>query len=71
MIDQGSWARGLVRSVDHPIYPLAIASRTPSSAATALEIGNEPQVAAAISGVIVVIPVYFIASRSAAFPPPG
>ncbi len=60
-IDQGSWRQGFVRSVDHPIYPMAIA------AAHGLMGGNDPrdwqiaaQVAAAISGVLLVIPVYLI-----------
>ena len=60
-IDHGSWTQGLVRSVDHPIYPMAIA------AVHRLLGGNDPhdwqtaaQVAAAISGVLLVIPVYLV-----------
>ena len=60
-IDHGSWTQGLVRSVDHPIYPMAIA------AMHRLLGGDEPrdwqtaaQVAAAISGVLLVIPVYLV-----------
>ena len=60
-IDHGSWTQGLVRSVDHPIYPMAIA------AVHRLLGGNEPrdwqtaaQVAAAISGVLLVIPIYLV-----------
>ena len=60
-IDQGSWRQGFVRSVDHPIYPMAIA------AVHRLIGGHDPrdwqmaaQVAAAISGVLLVIPVYLI-----------
>ena len=60
-IDQGSWRQGFVRSVDHPIYPMAIA------AVHRLLGGNDPrdwqtaaQVAAAISGVLLVIPVYLV-----------
>ena len=60
-IDQGSWRQGLLRSVDHPIYPMAIA------AVHRVLGGNDPrdwqmaaQTAAAISGVLLVIPVYLI-----------
>ena len=60
-IDHGSWTQGLVRSVDHPIYPMAIA------AVHRLLGGNGPrdwqtaaQVAAAISGVLLVIPIYLV-----------
>jgi Dolichyl-phosphate-mannose-protein mannosyltransferase len=58
-IDHGSWSQGLVHAVDHPIYPMAIA------AVHRLLGGNDPndwqtaaQVAAAISGVLLVIPIY-------------
>jgi hypothetical protein len=61
IIDHGSWAQGLVRSVDHPVYPMAIA------AVRRLLGGNDPrawqtaaQVAAAISGVLLVIPIYLV-----------
>jgi hypothetical protein len=60
-IDRGSWTQGLVRSVDHPIYPMAIA------AAHRVLGGNGPhdwqtaaQVASAISGVLLVIPIYLV-----------
>ena len=60
-IDQGSWTQGLVRSVDHPIYPMAIA------AVHRVLGGDRPrdwqtaaQVAAAISGVLLVIPIYLV-----------
>ena len=60
-IDHGSWTQGLVRSVDHPIYPMAIA------AVHRLLGGNDPrdwqtaaQAAAAISGVLLVIPIYLV-----------
>ena len=61
MIDHGSWTQGLVRSVDHPVYPMAIA------AVHRLLGGDDPrdwqtaaQVAAAISGVLLVIPIYLV-----------
>jgi hypothetical protein len=60
-IDQGSWRQGFVRSVDHPIYPMAIA------AVHRMLGGDDPrdwqmaaQIAAAIAGVLLVIPVYLI-----------
>jgi Dolichyl-phosphate-mannose-protein mannosyltransferase len=61
-IDQGAWSRGLVGSVDHPAYPIAIA------AVHRLKGGDRPrdwqtaaQVAAAIAGALLVIPTYLIA----------
>src|SRR5262245_47887102 len=61
-IDRGAWAEGLVGSVDHPIYPLAVA------AAHRLVGGEGPaawqaagQVAAVVAGVLLVVPVYLIA----------
>ena len=61
-IDRGAWTQGLVRSVDHPVYPLAIA------AVHRLIGGNSPhdwqmaaQLAAACAGVLLVIPIYLIA----------
>ena len=60
-ISQGSWAQGVVRSVDHPLYPMAIAA-----VHSVLE-GDSPhdwqlaaQAAAAIAGVLLVIPVYLV-----------
>jgi hypothetical protein len=62
VIDQGAWERGLFRSVDHPVYPLAIA------AAHRLLGGDGPhdwqraaQLAAVIAGVLAVIPIYLVA----------
>ena len=61
-IDQGAWTKGLVRSVDHPVYPLAI------SVVHRLIGGNGPsdwqkaaQLAAAFAGVLLAIPTYLIA----------
>ncbi len=61
-IDQGAWGRGLIGSVDHPAYPIAIA------AVHRLIGGDSPrewqtaaQVAAAAAGVLLVIPTYLIA----------
>jgi hypothetical protein len=60
-IDHGSWKQGLTRSVDHPIYPMMIAG------VHRLIGGNDPrewqtaaQIASAISGALLVIPVYLI-----------
>jgi 4-amino-4-deoxy-L-arabinose transferase-like glycosyltransferase len=62
VIDQGAWERGLFRSVDHPVYPVAIV------AAHRLLGGHEPddwqraaQLAAVVAGVLAVIPIYLVA----------
>jgi hypothetical protein len=62
VIDQGGWERGLFRSVDHPVFPLAIVG------AHRMLGGHDPrdwqlaaQVAAAIAGVLAVIPIYLVA----------
>ena len=62
VIDQGAWERGLFRSVDHPVYPVAIV------AAHRLLGGHEPndwqraaQLAAVAAGVLAVIPIYLVA----------
>jgi len=61
-IDGGAWTKGLVRSVDHPVYPLAIV------AVHRLIGGNGPkdwqkaaQLAVAAAGVLLAIPTYLIA----------
>jgi hypothetical protein len=61
-IDQGAWTAGLVRSVDHPVYPIAIV------AVHRLIGGHAPgdwqraaQLAAAGAGVLLGIPSYLIA----------
>jgi hypothetical protein len=60
-IDQGSLSKGLLHSVDHPVYPLGIV------AIHKLSGGDLPrdwqvaaQLAAVISGVLLVIPIYLI-----------
>lgn len=60
-IDQGSWRQGFVRSVDHPIYPMAIAAvHRLMGGADPRDWQTAAQVAAAISGVLLVIPIYLI-----------
>jgi Dolichyl-phosphate-mannose-protein mannosyltransferase len=61
-IDQGSLAKGLVHSVDHPIYPAAIV------VIHRLIGGDRPgdwqraaQIAAMVAGVLLVLPLYLIA----------
>jgi hypothetical protein len=61
-IDQGSLTQGLVRSVDHPVYPLAIVAvhqllGDPSPQGWQ----RAAQIAAVMAGVLLVIPVYLIA----------
>jgi 4-amino-4-deoxy-L-arabinose transferase-like glycosyltransferase len=61
-IEAGAWADGLVRAIDHPIYPLAIA-------ATHGWIGDDSpeswqaaaQGAAILAGVLLVVPLYLVA----------
>jgi 4-amino-4-deoxy-L-arabinose transferase-like glycosyltransferase len=62
-LDRGDWRSGIREAVDHPLYPLA-------SAAThrLLRLGESPldwqfsaQVASAVAGVLLVIPLYLIA----------
>ncbi len=61
-IDQGSLAKGLIHSVDHPIYPAAIVI------VHRLIGGDQPrdwqmaaQIAAMVSGILVMLPLYLIA----------
>ena len=61
-LDRGAWADGLLRAVDHPLYPLAIV-------AVHRELGGErpedwqraAQGAAALAGVLLVVPLYLVA----------
>ena len=62
VIDQGAWERGLFRSVDHPVYPLAIVGTH------RLLGGHGPhdwqlaaQLASAVAGVLAVVPIYLVA----------
>jgi hypothetical protein len=63
-ITAGSWREGLVGSVDHPAYPLAIA------AAHGLVGGESPeawqaagQLASVLAGVLLVLPLYLISAE--------
>jgi 4-amino-4-deoxy-L-arabinose transferase-like glycosyltransferase len=60
-IDRGAWSEGLIRAVDHPLHPLAIA------AAHRLVGGQSPvswqhaaQVASIAAAVLMVIPLYLV-----------
>jgi hypothetical protein len=63
-IDRGAWTQGLVGAVDHPIYPISIA-------ATHYLVGGKAprdwqaaaQLAAAVAGVLLVIPIYLISAE--------
>jgi hypothetical protein len=61
-IDGGSWSQGLVRSVDHPVYPMAIAVihriMIPGDDPESWQLAG--QTAAAIAGVLLVVPLYLI-----------
>lgn len=61
-IEAGAWAEGLVRAIDHPMYPLAIAAThgwigedSPESWQAAA------QGAAILAGVLLVVPLYLVA----------
>jgi hypothetical protein len=63
-LDGGAWGDGLVGSVDHPVYPIAIA------AARRLIGGSGPedwqraaQAASITAGVLLVVPVYLVAAE--------
>ena len=61
-LDRGSWTEGLLRAVDHPVYPLEIV------AAHRLIGGDGPeswqaaaQAAAIAAGILLVVPLYLVA----------
>lgn len=63
VIERGSWARGLIRSTDHPMYPVAIAASH-----AALVRGERPedwqaaaQAASVLAGVLLSVPLYLVA----------
>ncbi len=63
VIERGSWARGLIRSTDHPMYPVAIAASH-----AGLVRGERPedwqaaaQAASVLAGVLLSIPLYLVA----------
>ena len=61
-IDQGSLAKGLFRSVDHPVYPAAIvAVHRIWGGEDHRDWQKAAQIAALVSGVLLVIPLYLIA----------
>jgi hypothetical protein len=64
LLEKGAWRDGVVGSVDHPVYPLAIAG------AHALRGGDGPeawqtaaQLASLLAGVLLVIPLYLVANE--------
>lgn len=61
-IDNGSLAQGLVRSVDHPVYPLAIlAVHRVRGGGSPHDWQRAAQLASVVAGVLLVIPLYLIA----------
>jgi hypothetical protein len=63
-IDQGAWAQGLVRSVDHPVYPISIAATHRLIGGSApRDWQTAAQVAAAGAGVLLVIPIYLVSAE--------
>jgi Dolichyl-phosphate-mannose-protein mannosyltransferase len=62
IIDQGAWERGLFRSVDHPVYPLAIVAAHRFLGGLGPDDWQKAaQLAAVIAGVLAVIPIYLVA----------
>ena len=72
-LDRGDWARGIQQAIDHPVYPLAVAT-------THRLLGRDDrpeswqfsaQLASAVSGVLLVVPLYLTSAalfgRSAAW----
>jgi hypothetical protein len=60
--DRGSWTEGLLRAVDHPLYPLEIAVAHRLTAEESPEGWQTAAQAAAIAaGVLLVVPLYLVA----------
>ena len=60
-IDQGSLAKGMFQSVDHPIYPAAIvAVHRLSGGKAPRDWQRAAQIAAVVAGVVLVLPLYLI-----------
>ena len=61
-IDRGAWADGLTRSVDHPIYPMAIAAAHRLDGREGPEGWQEAaQLASVVAGILLVVPLYLVA----------
>jgi len=61
-IDQGAWADGLTRSVDHPIYPMAIAAAHRLDGREGPDGWQEAaQLASVVAGILLVVPLYLVA----------
>ncbi|WZO97106.1 glycosyltransferase family 39 protein [Isosphaeraceae bacterium EP7] len=64
LIDQGTWREGLVRSVDHPIYPMAIAAVHQVVGGTSPDDWQfAAQLASILAGVLLVIPLYLVSAE--------
>jgi len=61
--DQGAWTDAVRKAVDHPLYPLAIVATRRVFGLAATPDGRQlaAQIASAISGVLLVIPLYLVA----------
>jgi len=61
LIDRGAWAEGVIRSVDHPMHPLAIASvHRVIGGDGPVSWQRAAQVASVLGVVLLVIPVYLL-----------
>jgi Dolichyl-phosphate-mannose-protein mannosyltransferase len=63
-IDQGAWNDGLLKAVDQPVYPLAIAATHRWIGGAGPEAWQRAaQLASVIAGILLVIPLYLVASE--------
>lgn len=61
-LDAGAWSEGVLRSVDHPVYPLAIAAAHRAIGGDGPEAWQAAaQAASVFSGVLLVLPLYLVA----------
>jgi hypothetical protein len=64
LIDQGTWRDGIVRSVDHPVYPLAIVAAHHVVGGTTPEDWQfAAQLASIFAGVLLIVPLYLISAE--------
>ncbi|MBX6313100.1 MAG: glycosyltransferase family 39 protein [Isosphaeraceae bacterium] len=61
-IERGAWVDGLFRSVDHPVYPLAIAAGHRQFGGERPEDWQDAaQAASVVAGILLVVPLYLVA----------
>src|SRR5262249_12981898 len=63
-IDGGGWAEGLVRSIDHPVYPLAIVAAHRAIGGEGPEAWQSAaQAASVLAGVLLILPLYLVSAE--------